>query len=102
MKVVWSPAADRDLGRRYSYLRSRSPDAARRLARRVLAAVELLVEQPDMGPVIPGLQPVGVYRRVVVGPHMLVYRHDGRTLFILRFWDARQDPASFSLGRHEE
>ncbi len=49
MEVIWSRAADRDLGRIYAYFESHSTRAVRRVLRRIFKAVDTLSELPRMG-----------------------------------------------------
>lgn len=100
-EVVWAPAAERDLGRAHAYLRARSPKAARRLAARVLEAIDLLSSQPMMGAEVAGPAWLPAYRRLSVGNYYVYYRIAEGTLYIARFWDARQAPESLWLPGEE-
>ena len=90
--VLWTRLADRDLEQVLDYIASSNPAAAARLIDRVLNAVTLLGGNPEMGPVAP-LDPPERYRQVLVDRYLIVYRVDRTSIFIMRFWDTRQDPS---------
>jgi plasmid stabilization system protein ParE len=48
-RVVWSPAALRDLGRLRAFLAPKNPDAARRAARAIKKGAEPLAAHPEIG-----------------------------------------------------
>jgi len=101
-EIRWSPAADRDLGHAHEYLKKRNPLAARRLMRSLANALDRLEEFPEIGAVATQLQPEGVYRQVVLGPYLLVYRVAEGVVWILRFWDSRRDPEALTIGEEEK
>ena len=99
--VVWSRLADRDLDSALDHLEGRNPRAAARLIDAVLRAIELLGSNPEMGPPA-ALDPPGKYRQVLVERrYLLVYRAERSRTLVLRFWDARQDPANLSAAGEE-
>jgi plasmid stabilization system protein ParE len=92
----WHDEAVRDLERAHAFLLERNPEAARRFARRVLEAAESLRVSPGMGPVAQDVSPQGRYRSWTLGRYRLIYRVDGRTIWILRVWDNRRNPEDLS------
>ena len=72
-----------------AYLAERNPPAAERVAVRMRAARELLVDHPKIGPagLIPGT------RRVVVGPYVLTVRQRGGVVEIAAIRHTRQGDA---------
>ena len=91
MRVRWLRTALRNLGDEADYIASDSPDAARLVIQRVLDAVSMLPEQPDVGR--PGRVP-GTRELVVLKTRYIVpYRVRGRTIEILRvFHTSRRLP----------
>jgi hypothetical protein len=54
-----------------------------------------------MGP-LAALDPPGTYRQLLVERrYLLVYRTERSRTLILRFWDARQDPANLTAAGEE-
>jgi len=100
-EIRWSPAADRDLGGAYEYLKKRNPTAARKLVAALIDALARLEEFPEIGAVATQLEPEGAYRQVVLRPYLLVYRVVDEVVWILRFWDSRREPQSLTIGREE-
>lgn len=96
--VRWAPQATTDLELAHEYLHARHPDAAQRLARGILQAVERLRAHPEIGPVAPDLLPKGRYRHWICGNHCIIYRVEGRMVWILRVWDTRQSPQRLRVG----
>jgi toxin ParE1/3/4 len=91
MRVRWLRTALLNLGDEADYIASDSPDAARLVIQRVLDAVSMLPEQPDVGR--PGRVP-GTRELVVLKTRYIVpYRVRGRTIEILRvFHTSRRLP----------
>jgi len=54
------------------------PEAAKRLVQKVFDRVELLTDNPELGPRVPQLLPEGRYRHVVEKPCRIFYRYDRR------------------------
>jgi plasmid stabilization system protein ParE len=82
------------------HLEGQSPRAASRLIESVLEAIGLLGANPEMGPPST-LEPRGRYRQLLIERrYLVIYRTDRSRTVILRFWDARQDPAR--LAAHGE
>lgn len=96
-RVVLAAQADRDLEQIVRFLAQKNPPAAERLGHALLDEALSLTHLPGRGVAVrdrPG------YRRILHHPWFLIYyRIDEaqRMIDIARFWDARQNPASFSL-----
>jgi len=93
-KIVWSPAARRDLQESIEFIQEFSPAAAAKLASKVVDALELLEAMPEMGPVMEQLEDIGQYRYLLVAKHLIIYRLEDDAILIQRFWDARRSPDS--------
>jgi plasmid stabilization system protein ParE len=88
----WSRLADLDLQSAHAYLEERNPNAARRFAVEILAALELIRDHPEAGAVATDLSPRGRFRHWVCGRHRIIYRIDDERIWILRIWDSRRNP----------
>ena len=97
-KVIFSSQANRDLGRVVRFLAQKNPMAAESLGFGLVNRALSLGVMPHMGAPVKGRSGV---RRAIHRPWFLVYyRVDdvAQTVEIVRIWDARQNPAGFSLG----
>lgn len=95
MRIVWSPEAVDDLVSLRAYIAEENPAAARRIALRIVAAIEeTLPANPEIGR--PGRVP-GTRELVVTGTRFIVpYRVRGRTIQVLRVYHgARRWPEGF-------
>jgi len=81
-EVVWTEAALSDLDTIADYIALDDPVAARELVRRVFRHVEQLEDHPESGPRPPELKG-SRYRQIVEPPCRILYRYDGRRVFIL-------------------
>ena len=95
MTPVWSPEAIDDLVALRAYISEDDPTAARRVALRIIKAVEsLLSDNPEVGRPgrVPGTRELVVPRTSFIVP----YRVRGSTLQILRVYHAaRRWPEQF-------
>lgn len=84
-RVIYAPAAIRDLERLREFLRLKNPAAARRAAETIMKAVQVLGQQPQIGRPVDGM-PEG-YREWGIGfgdsGYVALYRFDGQAITIL-------------------
>jgi len=99
LRIKWSKKANRDLDRVVGYLMERNPDSADRLVVEVFERVDLLVQHPELGAVAHDADPKGRVRHLVIGPFRVFYWLKEDRIEIVRFWDARQDPRTLSIGK---
>jgi len=99
--VAWSENAAQDLEDITRVLARESPTTARRLLNRVRAWAATLQRLPHRGRVVPELREFGIstWRELVARPHRLVYRLEGRTVFIDGLFDARRDLEDLLIER---
>jgi plasmid stabilization system protein ParE len=96
-RVVFSGHADRDLESVVRFLAQKNVVAAERLGHALGDDALSLAKLPQRARAVrarPG------YRRLVHGPWFLIFyrvNEQGRMVEIARIWDARQDPAFFTL-----
>ena len=81
MQVIWSPTALAQLIEIHRYIQQDKPDAARRVAARIVASVAALVEHPHLGHPGPkaGIRELGVART----PYVISYRAEEERLILL-------------------
>ena len=88
LEIVWSLRARRRLQEIRAYVAHDKPDAAERLATRIVALVELLKEHPYLGRA--GSEP-GVRELVLGGtPYLIFYRVRAKRVTILTIWHGAQ------------
>ena len=88
LEIVWSPLARARLQEIRSYVARDKPDAAARLAIRIVALVEALKEHPYLGRM--GSEP-GVRELVVGGtPYLVFYRVWPKRVTITTIWQGAQ------------
>lgn len=56
-RLIWSPAALRDLQRLYRFLADKSPDAAGRAVRAIRDAMKIIAVQPGIGRPVDEMDP---------------------------------------------
>ena len=89
MILEWSRTALVQFADQLEYVAIDSPSASRRLSERVFAAVDYLLDFPEIGR--PGDRR-GTRELVVTGtPYIVVYEVEDPTVRILRVWHTRQD-----------
>ena len=88
VEIVWSPLAQARLQEIRAYVALDKPDAAARLATRIVAVVEALRTHPHLGRT--GAEP-GVRELVIGGtPYVILYRVRGGTVTINTIWHGAQ------------
>jgi plasmid stabilization system protein ParE len=88
VEVVWSALARTRLREIRAYLARDKPEAAERLAMRIVALVETLRNHPHLGRV--GAEP-GI-RELVIGstPYIVLYRVQGHRVTVSTIWHGAQ------------
>ncbi len=91
VEIVWSPAARTRLEEIRAYVALDKPEAAARLATRIVAVVEALKMHPYLGRASaePGI------RELVIGgtPYVVLYRVRGQRVTINTIWHSAQQKA---------
>ena len=86
MQVVWSPTAVAQLFEIRAYIEQDKPEAALRVAQRIVSAADQLNRNPHLGR--PGRSP-GIRELIIAGtPYILPYRIQGDRLKILAVFHA--------------
>ncbi|MGJ5208047.1 type II toxin-antitoxin system RelE/ParE family toxin [Bradyrhizobium sp. HKCCYLR20261] len=91
-KVVWTPAALRDVRRLHAFLVSKSPAAAQRAARAIRAGTAALRDHPQLGRQVKEMPPEFRERHVPFGNsgYVILYRYDGQQATILAVRHSRE------------
>jgi len=88
VEIVWSPLALARLQEIRAYIAQDKPQAAERIAIRIVAVVEALRNHPRLGRAVaePGI------RELVIGgtPYIVVYRVRGQRIIINTIWHGAQ------------
>jgi plasmid stabilization system protein ParE len=84
-RLIWSPAALRDVQRLHQFLSEKSPDAARRAVRSIRQGVHVLAQQPAIGR--PAEHMENEFREWLIdfgdSGYIALYCYDGQTAVIL-------------------
>ncbi len=88
VEIVWSPLARARLQEVHTYVAKDKPEAAERLATRIVTATEALRNYPHLGRA--GTHP-GT-RELLIGktPYVVVYRVQGKRITIVTVWHGAQ------------
>ena len=88
LEIVWSPLARARLAEIRAYVALDKPEAAERLATRIVAVVEALRNHPHLGRA--GAEP-GIRDLIIGGtPYSILYRIRGKRVVILTIWHSAQ------------
>ena len=88
LEIVWSPLARAWLKEIRTYVAADKPEAAERLATRIVALAELLSRHPYLGRA--GAEP-GIRELVLGGtPYIVLYRVAAKQIVISTIWHAAQ------------
>ena len=96
--------AGRDLERIADFIAAEAPAQARASIERIEVAAGALVRFPARGRVVPDLTWHGIdrYRELQVSPWRVVYRTEGRRVFVVAVLDSRRSLEDVLLDRFLE
>ncbi|HET8750550.1 MAG TPA: type II toxin-antitoxin system RelE/ParE family toxin [Sphingomicrobium sp.] len=86
-RIIWSREATDNLEAIVTYISAVNPDAAVRIADRLVAVADSLTEFPERGR--PG--PEGTREMTIVPPYILRYSVDQDSVSILQIWHGARD-----------
>jgi len=91
-RLIWSPAALRDVERIYRFLAEKNPGAARRAARAIRTGMKILETQPAAGRPIPDMDPEFREWLITFGNsgYIALYRLDGSQVIVLAVCHQRE------------
>lgn len=84
-RLIWSPAALRDVQRLYRFLAPKNPSAATRAAHAIREGMQILAEQPEAGKPMENM--ASEYREWLIGfgdsGYVAIYRLEGDLAVVL-------------------
>lgn len=84
--ITFADSAVSDLQEILAYYEEQSiPDIGKRLVAEIVADIELLIDQPDMGRIVPEFE-LEYLRELIRPPFRIVYRRDKKRVRIVRVW----------------
>jgi plasmid stabilization system protein ParE len=84
--ITFADSAVSDLHEILVYYEEQSvPDVGKRLVAEIVADIELLKEQPEMGRVVPEFE-LEYLRELILPPFRVVYRREKKRVRIVRVW----------------
>jgi plasmid stabilization system protein ParE len=90
MRILWSAAAQADVGRLHDFLARHDLDAADKSLDVLIQSLESLLVFPRRGSRLSEFDPREV-RELRVANYLLRYELAGTDIFVLRFFHARED-----------
>jgi plasmid stabilization system protein ParE len=93
LRLVWSPAARRDVIRLREFIEPHNPSAARAAAEVLKRAANTLLEHPAMGRRMEDREDRELFIPFGQRGYILRYRLHGETIVILRIWHGLEDRA---------
>lgn len=99
--VEWAISADEDLRGIIDYIARDDPAMAMTILRRLRDSASALKSLPCRGRIVPELKAFGIttYREILCLPWRLIYRIDGRRVFVLSVLDSRRNIEDILLDR---
>ncbi len=88
MKVTYTAHAGRDLLRLRDFIRQKNPQAANKSSRQLQKNIQSLVNQPQMGTAVEGLES---FYELVAHDYIIRYRVLPDEIAILNIWHRKED-----------
>ena len=100
-RVHWAGIAEEDLKNIILYIAEDSPTNAREIFEKIKEKVSSLNSLPERGRTVPELQDQGIflYRELIHTPWRIIYRIEGRKVYVLSVLDSRQNVEDILLKR---
>lgn len=90
VKLAWSPEARDDLKQIYAYIAADDVRAAKRFVTKIKQWAQRLVEQPEIGRVVPDLDQPDLRERILESYH-IIYRRQASRVEIVTIWHSAQE-----------
>lgn len=91
LKLVWSPAARRDLIRLREFIEPHNPRAAKRSSEKIRKTTKLILDYPAIGTRIENRGDREFYTPFGQGGYILRYQIIEQNIVILKIWHPRED-----------
>ncbi len=100
-KVYWASVAENDLLGILSYIAEDSLSNAQKTLSRIQTRTAKLNQFPERGRIVPELlrQGISSYREIVLSPWRVIYKIEGRKVFVLSVIDSRRNVEDILLAR---
>ena len=100
-KVHWAGIAEEDLRDIVLYIAEDSPTNARAVFEEIKEKASSLTLFPERSRTVPELQDQGIslYRELIPAPWRIIYRIEGKKVYILSVLDSRQNVEDILLKR---
>jgi toxin ParE1/3/4 len=100
-RVLWTETAIRDLEGLIDYIARDAPINAGKILSQLRSKAESLNLAPERGRLVPELLRHGlaVWRELIVRPYRILYRIEGKTVYVLAVLDSRRDLEDVLLER---
>ena len=100
-RVHWAGIAEEDLKNIILYIAEDSLTNAREIFEKIKEKVSSLNLLPERGRTVPELQDQGIflYRELIHTPWRIIYRIEGRKVYVLSVLDSRQNVEDILLKR---
>ena len=100
-RVIWTETATRDLENIVAYIALDSREKARKLLEGIRSKVATLRKNPMRGRVVLELFDFGfkAWRELILSPYRIIYRVEGRRVFIQSVLDGRRDVEAILMER---
>jgi addiction module RelE/StbE family toxin len=91
--IRWTKSAEDDVGDIIDYFKADSPIAAFDVMERIRERTSHLADAPLAGRYVPELYAFGYtnYREIIVKPWRIIYRIDGKTVYVILVIDSRRN-----------
>jgi plasmid stabilization system protein ParE len=98
MKIIWSPAAVKNLEDIFEWLKEKNEQTAIDIYNKLFDAVAQLTEFPQMAATESVLSDFTLtYRSLVIKNYKIVYYIKNKTICISAVWDCRQNPKKLKV-----
>jgi plasmid stabilization system protein ParE len=95
VQVIWTDESLGDLEAIYDFIAEKSPHAAKKVARSILARTRQLETFPESGSAQETNKTLSrSYRYLVEGNYKIIYSVEGKAVYVEAVVDTREDPAS--------
>jgi toxin ParE1/3/4 len=100
-RVLWTETAIRDLEGLIDYIARDAPINAGKILSQLQFKAESLNIAPERGRLVPELLRHGlaVWRELIARPYRILYRIEGKTVYVLAVLDSRRDLEDLLLER---
>ena len=100
-RVIWTETAARDLEEIISYIAKDSKQQATKVLRKIRGRSATLRSTPSRGRIVPELLEFDLrgWRELIVSPWRIIYRIEGRLVFVDSVLDGRRDVEDILMQR---